>query len=138
MFNEFKKFILRGNVIDLAVGVVIGSAFNGVVQALVKDIITPILPVNGADGFASATFAIGKNHVFHYGDFINVLVSFLVIAFVVFFFVVQPINKLSELAMRTKETPEPTTRKCPYCFGVIPRKASRCQFCTSKVEPKTS
>lgn len=134
MFNEFKKFILRGSVVDLAVGVVIGSAFNSVIQAFVKDIITPILPGKKGSDFASATFSLGKNHIFHYGDFINTFVSFLIIAAVVFFIVVQPINKLSEFAFKSKKTEEPTSKKCPYCLGKIPKDATRCQFCTSKLE----
>lgn len=134
MFNEFKKFILRGNVVDLAVGVVIGSAFNNVIQAFVKDLITPILPGGKGSDFAGATFSIGKHHVFHYGDFINVVVSFLIIAVVVFFVVVQPINKLTEFAFRSKKTEDPTTKKCKYCLAKIPKDATRCQFCTSKLE----
>jgi len=136
MFNEFKKFILRGNVVDLAVGVVIGSAFNGVIQSFVKNIITPVLPGKQGSDFANATFSLGKNHVFHYGDFLNTLISFLVIAAVVFFIVVQPINKLSEIAFRSKKTDESSTKKCPYCIGKIPVDATRCQFCTSKLDAK--
>lgn len=134
MLNEFKKFILRGNVIDLAVGVVIGSAFNGVVQSLVKDMITPVISaIGGSSHFADAKFSV-HNSQFLYGDFINTLISFLVIAAVVFFFVVQPINKLSEFAFRSKNTEDPSTKKCPYCLGKIPKDATRCQFCTSKLE----
>ncbi len=138
MLGEFKKFILRGNVVDLAVGVVIGSAFNGVVQALVKDMITPVISaIGGSHRFADAQFTIHHSQ-FLYGDLINAIVSFLVIAAAVFFFVVQPINKLSEFAARNKETPEPTTKKCPFCLGKIPKAATRCQFCTSKLDTKAA
>lgn len=134
MLNEFKKFILRGNVVDLAVGVVIGAAFNGVIQALVKDLITPIIAaIGGTKHFADASFTV-HNSVFLYGDFINTIISFLVVAAAVFFFVVQPINKLTELANRSKGTSEPTTKKCKFCFSEIPKQASRCKFCTSKLE----
>lgn len=131
MLNEFKKFILRGNVVDLAVGVIIGAAFNGVVQSLVS-MITQLLPSHGGK-FATAHFhIIGKDIV--YGEFINSLTSFLLVAAVVFFLVVQPINKLSELSMRSKDTPEPTTKKCPQCLSEIPKDATRCKYCTSKLE----
>ncbi|HET9721771.1 MAG TPA: large conductance mechanosensitive channel protein MscL [Candidatus Saccharimonadales bacterium] len=138
MFKEFRKFILRGNVVDLAVGIVIGAAFNGVVQAFVKDIITPILPTGHGKDFANASFAIGQNHVFHYGDFVNTLISFLIIAAAVFFLVVQPINKLNELSQRRKTTDEPASKKCPFCFSEINKKATRCAFCTAKLEAEES
>jgi large conductance mechanosensitive channel len=133
MFKEFRKFILRGNVVDLAVGVVIGAAFNSVVQALVKDMITPILSaIGGTKHFESSSFTI-HNSQFLYGDFINTLISFVLVAAAVFFFVVQPINKLTELAMRNKDTDEPTTKKCEFCLSEIPKDATRCKFCTSKL-----
>lgn len=138
MLNEFKKFILRGNVVDLAVGVVIGAAFNSVIQALVKDLITPVIAaIGGTKHFADASFTI-HNSVFLYGDFINTLISFLIVAVAVFFAVVQPINKLSELANRAKGTVEPTTKKCPFCLSVIPKQATRCPDCTSRLEDQKS
>jgi large conductance mechanosensitive channel len=135
MLKEFRKFILRGNVVDLAVGVIIGAAFNGVVQSLVS-MITQLLP--SRDGkFASAHFFIhGKQIV--YGEFINSVISFVIIAAVVFFLVVQPINKLTEMTRSTKDTEEASTKKCPYCLNVVPTKATRCGFCTSKLEIKTA
>ena len=134
MFKEFRKFVLRGSVVDLAVGVVIGAAFNGVIQALVKDMITPLIAaIGGTKHFESSSFTI-HNSQFLYGDFINALISFIIVAAVVFFFVVQPINKLTELAMRNKGTDEPTTKKCPFCLSEIPKDATRCKFCTSKLE----
>jgi large conductance mechanosensitive channel len=136
MFKEFKKFILRGNVVDLAVGVVIGAAFNSVVQAMVRDLITPIISALGGSGhFENAHFTI-RGSQFLYGDFLNSLISFLIVAAVVFFFVVQPINKLTEFAMRKKDTEEAETKKCEFCLNVIPVKATRCGFCTSRLESK--
>lgn len=134
MFKEFRKFILRGNVVDLAVGVIIGAAFNGVVQALVS-MITQLLPAKNGSKFANAHFFLfGKDVV--YGPFVNALISFILVAAVVFFFVVQPINKLTELAARRKDTEESTTKKCPYCLSEINKKATRCPSCTSKLEPQ--
>lgn len=134
MFNEFKKFVLRGNVVDLAVGVAIGSAFTGVVNALVKDFITPLVTlVYGGTKFSAASFHVGKSE-FLYGDFINTVVSFLIVATVVFFLVVQPINKLTEIAQGGKTTAAPTTKKCPYCYSEIPAKATRCGHCTSQLK----
>ena len=129
--SEFKKFILRGNVVDLAVAVVIGGAFNTVVQALVKDFITPlILAFTGGNSKVAGTFVF-NGQTFDYGDFINVVISFIVISAVIFFFVVQPINKLSELTTRKKNTDDPSTKKCPECLSEIPADARRCKFCTA-------
>ena len=134
MFSEFRKFILRGNVVDLAVGVVIGAAFKGVVQSLVKEMITPIISAfGGGSRFEDASFTVHHSQ-FLYGDFLNTLISFLIIAIVVFFLVVQPINRLTALAMRSKIPDEPTTKKCDYCLSVIPKGATRCPNCTSKLE----
>jgi large conductance mechanosensitive channel len=133
MFKEFRKFILRGNVVDLAVGVIIGAAFNGVVQSLVS-MVTQLLPSSGGKFANSHFFIFGKDIV--YGSFVTALISFLLVAIVVFFLVVQPINKLTEVTMRNKDTEEPTTKKCPYCLSVIPKEATRCKFCTSKLEAK--
>jgi large conductance mechanosensitive channel len=135
ILREFQAFVLRGNVVDLAIAVVIGVAFNGVVQALVKDLVTPLIAAIGAKpDFANLTF--GVNHsVFRYGDFIDVLLSFLIIAAVVFFFVVLPMNRLDRLAQRGRPAPAPTTRECPECLSKIPLRARRCAFCTAQVEP---
>lgn len=132
MFKEFKKFILRGNVIDLAVGVVIGAAFNSVVQAMVKDLITPIISAfGGTKRFANASFTIHGSQ-FLYGDFLNALISFLIVAAAVFFFVVQPINKLSDL--RGSKDQESETKICDYCLSVVPTKAKKCKFCTADLK----
>lgn len=134
MLSEFKKFILRGNVVDLAVAVVIGAAFNNVVQSLVKDIITPLLAaVGGQPNFSSMYFTIHGSR-FGYGEFLNSIVSFLILGAVVFFFVVTPLNELTELTKRSKKTEDPTTKKCPYCLSEINIKATRCAHCTAKLE----
>lgn len=140
MFQDFKKFILRGNVVDLAVAVVIGAAFNSVIQGLVKDFVTPLITgITGGKGTTIkgiANFKIGTSHYFalNWGDFLSLALSFLIIAAVVFFFVVQPINKMTSLATRNKTTPEPTTRKCPECLSEVPKKATRCAFCRIKLQ----
>jgi large conductance mechanosensitive channel len=132
--NDFKAFILRGNVVDLAVGIVIGAAFGAVVAAFVKDLITPfIAALGGKPDFSSLGFTINHSR-FLVGDFINAIVSFLIIAAVVFFFVVRPVNALMNL--RKTETPVVAkTRECPYCVSSIPIAATRCAFCTQEVPP---
>jgi large conductance mechanosensitive channel len=135
ILGEFRTFLLRGNVIDLAVGVVIGVAFTGVVQALVKDLITPLIAAIGAKpDFASLSFTL-NNSLFRYGDFLNALLSFVIIAAVVFFLVVLPVNHLVALSQRGKQPPPITTRECPECLSKIPMKARRCAFCTAEVTP---
>ena len=133
MLKDFKKFILRGNVVDLAVAVVIGAAFTGVVQAVVKDLVTPLIAaIGGQPDFSRLYFTI-NNSRFMYGDLINQLISFLMVATVVFFFVVQPINKLVTYSKRNKDAEESNEKKCKYCLSEIPKEASRCKFCTSKL-----
>lgn len=133
MLKEFKKFIMRGNVIDLAVAVVVGTAFNAVIQGVVKDLLTPLIAsIGGQKNFALLTFKL-HGSTFLYGDVINLLISFLLIAAVVFFFVVQPINKLQARANRNKTPEEPTEKKCPECLSTIPKAATRCAFCTAKL-----
>ncbi|HEY8811343.1 MAG TPA: large conductance mechanosensitive channel protein MscL [Candidatus Dormibacteraeota bacterium] len=131
MFRDFKQFLLRGNVVDLAVGIVIGGAFGAVVAALVKDFITPLI---------GAIFGTSKNGLnvqvgtatFLVGDFLDALLSFLLIAVVVFFLVVKPVNYLITVSRR-EDPPDPTTRKCPECLSEIPVDAKRCAFCTSEL-----
>ena len=136
MFKEFRKFVLRGNVVDLAVGIVIGAAFTSVVNSMVSNLINPLIAlVYGGHKFDTAHFVVRGNS-FTYGAVISALISFVLVAAVVFFFVVQPINKLNELASKSKETEEPTTKKCKYCLSVVPVDATRCKFCTSKLEAK--
>lgn len=136
MLKDFKQFILRGNVVDLAVGVIIGAAFGTVVNSLVKDVLTPLISALAHVPKFDKLHATVNSVPITYGNFINAFVSFMIVAFVVFFFVVQPINKLTAIAARKKETPEPTTRKCPECFSVIDKKASRCAFCSTKITPE--
>lgn len=127
--KDFQTFILRGNVVDLAVGVVIGAAFTGVVTAFTKDIITPIIGIPGKLSLGEYAFSINGSK-FLIGDFLNTLISFALTALVVFFLVVRPVNWL--VARRKTDTPaEETTRECPHCLSKIPVKATRCAFCTS-------
>jgi large conductance mechanosensitive channel len=138
MLNEFRKFILRGNVVDLAVAVVVGSAFNSVVQGIVKDLITPLIAaIGGKPNFSNLSFEL-HGSIFMYGNVLNLIISFLIIALVVFFMVVQPLNKLQSVANRSKTPEEPTDRKCPECLSSIPKAAKRCAFCTAKVAPVKS
>ncbi|MEP7214795.1 MAG: large conductance mechanosensitive channel protein MscL [Anaerolineaceae bacterium] len=132
MLRDFKTFLLRGNVVDLAVAVIVGAALLGVVQALVKDIFTPLIAaVVGKPDFSALSFTINSSE-FLYGDFLNAIISFVIVALVVFFFIVTPVNAL--IARSRKEPPaDPTTRKCPECLSEIPLAAKRCMFCTSVV-----
>ena len=135
MLNEFKKFILRGNVVDLAVAVVVGAAFNSVVQGIVKDLITPLIAaIGGKPDFSNLSFKL-HGSVFMYGDVLNLIISFIIIAAVVFFLIVQPINKLKGMASTSKTPEEPTDRKCPECLSTIPKAATRCAFCTARITP---
>jgi large conductance mechanosensitive channel len=129
ILNDFKRFILRGNAVDLAVAVVVGAAFVAVVTAMVEDLITPLIAaIGGKTDFSALDFSINSS-TFRYGDFINKVLSFVVIATVVFFFVVTPVNTVIALARR--ESPvDPTTQKCPECLSEIPIDARRCAFCT--------
>lgn len=134
MLQDFKKFILRGNMVELAVAVVIGAAFGAIVTALVKDLITPLIAaIGGQPDFSSLVFKINGSK-FLYGDFINAVISFLIIAAVVFFLVIQPLNKMTAIANRSKKPEDPSEKKCPECLSTIPVKATRCAFCTSKVK----
>ena len=132
MLKEFKQFLLRGNVVDLAVGVVVGAAFGSIVTALVSDIITPfIAAIAKVPDFSGLYFTINESK-FMYGHFINALVSFLLVAGSIFFFVVKPMNLL--VARSRKEPPaDPTTKKCTECLSEIPLNAKRCSHCTQVV-----
>ncbi len=133
MFKGFKQFILRGNVVDLAVGVVVGAAFGTVVSALVKDILTPfIAAIAKIPDFSHLSFTI-RGSEFMYGDFINALIAFLLVAVTVYFFVVLPMNTLL-MKMKGKEKPvDPTTKKCSECLSEIDINAKRCAHCTQLV-----
>ena len=126
---DFKKFLLRGNVVDLAVAVVIGTAFTAVIKALVADIITPIIAaIFGKPNFGALTFTINGSQ-FAYGDFLNNLITFATVAAAVFFLVVAPITAL--MARRAKEDPD--TKECPECTSEIPVGAKRCPLCTTQL-----
>jgi large conductance mechanosensitive channel len=129
--NEFKDFIMKGDVIDLAVAVIIGLAFNAVVTAFVTDIIMPLIGIPGRVDFASLTYTINSS-VFSVGLFINAVINFITIALVVFFFIIKPISKIKERTSK-KAPVSPTTKQCPECLSTIPIGAKRCAFCTSKV-----
>ena len=164
MFKEFKEFALKGNIVDLAIGIIIGGAFQSIVNSLVKDLIMPIINIfTGSMDFSSLVLKIGNSSI-HYGSFITAVVNFLIIAFSLFLFVkyVNKVNKklekakeqeakrfenmknksklLQKLSKKTKgktepeKVPEPTTKICPYCLSEINVKASRCPHCTSKLE----
>ena len=134
--QDFESFLLRGNVVDLAVGVVIGVAFNNVVTALVKDLITPLIAALGAQpDFGGMSFTVNGSR-FRYGDFVDSLISFLMIAIVVFFLVVKPMNRLVSLSERFRKPSVPTTRECTECLSKIPLQARRCAYCASPQVPE--
>jgi len=138
MLSGFKQFILRGNVIDMAVGVVVGAAFGGVVTALTKDLLTPLIAaVVGKPDFSAISFTIGST-VFPVGDFINAVVSFLLIAAAIYFFVVTPVNALVSRMRKAPAPADPTTKKCPECLSEIPIDAKRCAFCAQPVMSKAA
>jgi large conductance mechanosensitive channel len=127
----FKQFLMRGNVIDLAVAVVMGAAFGAVVTALVKDLITPLIAaIVGKPDFSGIKFTINSSQ-FGIGDFINALVSFLLISAAVYFFIVLPMNTLMARLKRGEKPADPTTKNCPECLSEVPIAARRCKFCTS-------
>ena len=129
LLNDFKTFLFRGNVVDLAVAVVIGTAFTAVVKALVADILTPVIAaIFGSPNFGDLKFTINGSQ-FAYGDFLNNLVAFLLIAAAIFFLVVTPINWL--MSRRAQE--DPATKQCPECDTAIPVKARRCPQCTTRL-----
>jgi large conductance mechanosensitive channel len=132
LLNDFKQFVLRGNVVDMAVALVMALAVFAVVVALIEDLITPLIAaIVGEPDFSALTFEINES-TFRYGDFINAVIAFISIAAAVFFFIVVPMNAL--IARSRKEAPaDPTTRKCPECLSEIPLDARRCAFCTSEV-----
>jgi large conductance mechanosensitive channel len=131
MLKGFRDFLMRGNVVDLAVAVVIGGAFGAVVSALVKDLITPLIAaIFGKPDFSAIVFAVNGSK-FPVGDFLNALVAFLMVATAIYFFVVTPVNALMARVKRGEVPPDPTTKKCPECLSEIPIAARRCAFCTS-------
>ena len=132
MLNDFKAFLLRGNVIDLAVAIVIGVAFTAVITAFVEDLVTPLIAALGGEpDFSALDFTINGS-TFRYGDFINKVLAFLIIAAVIFFLVIQPVNYLMQRAKK-EPPPDPTLKKCPECLSDIPVDARRCAFCTTEL-----
>jgi large conductance mechanosensitive channel len=130
MLKGFRQFLLRGNVLDLAVAVVIGGAFGAVVTALVKDLITPLIAaIVGKPDFSAIQFEINGSR-FLIGDFVNAVISFVMIGAAVYFFVVVPVNALMARLRRGEAPPDPTTKKCPECLSEVPIAARRCAFCT--------
>ena len=135
MIKDFKKFILRGNVVDLAVAVVVGAAFNSIIQSFVKDLITPLVAaIDGKPNFADLYITLHHSRLM-YGDFVNAVLSFIIIATTVFFFVVQPLNKLMSRLNPKDEVEGPSERQCPECLSPVPSRATRCKFCTTKLTP---
>lgn len=131
MLKGFKQFVMRGNVIDLAVAVVIGGAFGKIVAALVADLLNPLIAaVAGKPDFSAIHFNVNGS-LFKLGDFLNEVVSFLLIAAAIYFFVVAPVNALNERRNRGQAPPDPTTKKCPECLTEVPIAARRCSACTS-------
>jgi large conductance mechanosensitive channel len=130
MVKDFKAFILRGNVVDLAVGVVMGAAFAAIVTSLVKDILTPLLGLANVPDFSHAIITVGKASI-RYGMFLNAIIAFVLIAAGVFFLVVRPVNHL----MGAGKDAEPSAHECPHCLSSIPVNATVCAFCTREVEP---
>ncbi|MBV9487618.1 MAG: large conductance mechanosensitive channel protein MscL [Frankiaceae bacterium] len=130
----FKKFLLRGNVVDLAVAVIIGAAFSGLVQAFTSDLLTPIIAaIGGKPDFAGLHFTI-HHSIFLYGHFLNAVISFVILAAVVYFFVVLPINSLLDRFKPAPDEPTPV-HDCPHCLSSIPQAATACAFCTRDVTP---
>ncbi len=129
-FAEFKKFILRGNVIDLAVGVIIGAAFQSIVTSLVDDIISPLIGLVANTDLSAMVATVGDVEI-RWGAFITAIINFIIMAFVIFL-IVKAINKAAELGKK-KEEEAPTTKKCPYCKSEIPIEATRCPHCTSEL-----
>jgi len=134
MFKGFREFVLRGNVLDLAVAVVMGGAFGAVVTAMVKDIITPFIgAIAGKPDFSAIAFQMNGSK-FLIGDLINQIFSFFLIAIAVYFFIVLPVNTLVARIRRGEASPDPTTKKCPECLSEVAIAARRCAFCTSSLE----
>ncbi|HEY8445824.1 MAG TPA: large conductance mechanosensitive channel protein MscL [Thermomicrobiales bacterium] len=138
MLREFRQFLLRGNVIDLAVAVVIGAAFGAVVTSLVEDIITPLISaIISAPNFSNLDFTINEA-VFTYGNFLNAIINFVLVAAAIFFFVVKPVNAVMSRMRRGEAPPDPTTRECPECLSMVPIAARRCMYCAQPLPPLES
>lgn len=133
MLKGFREFLFRGNVVDLAVAVVIGGAFGGVVTALVKSLLTPLIAaIVGKPDFSALTFTV-NNSKFLYGEFINAVIAFLLVGAAIYFFVIVPMNAVMSRMKKPAAPAEPTTRHCPECLSEIPLAARRCAHCTAVV-----
>jgi large conductance mechanosensitive channel len=133
IFTGFRNFIMRGNVVDLAVAVVIGAAFGAVVTAFIKDLLMPLVgAIFGTHNFSADAFVLNHSHFF-YGDFVDALIAFVSIAAAIYFFVVAPLNALAARRAAGQVPADADTRPCPECLSEIPKAASRCAFCTSEV-----
>lgn len=133
-FAEFKEFIMRGNVLDLAVGVIIGAAFQSIVTSLTDDIISPILGIFGGMDFSDMAFKINGATI-AYGKFITAIINFLIMAFIIFL-IVKLVNKVMSIGKKPEAEKLPTTKKCPYCFSEIDINATKCPHCTSDIPEK--
>ena len=136
--SEFKKFILRGNVLDMAVGVIIGGAFTAIVTSLNQDILTPLLGLIGGTDFSHLTVSLGEGEtapVLTYGNFITAVLNFIITAFVIFV-LIKMINSITQKFSQKEEPAAPTTKTCPYCKSSIDIEATRCPHCTSVLEEK--
>jgi large conductance mechanosensitive channel len=133
MLKGFKQFILRGNVVDLAVAVVIGAAFGAVITSFVENVLTPLIAaIIGKPDFSALAYTLNGS-VIKYGAFLNVLISFLLIAAAIYFFIIAPMNAYSARARRGEAPPDPTSKKCPECMSDIPIAAKKCAFCTTQL-----
>jgi large conductance mechanosensitive channel len=132
MLKDFKAFILRGNVVDLAIGVVIGAAFGTVVTSFVENLLTPLIAIPGTADFSALHFTISDSNFF-YGRFLNDLISFLLVAAAVFFFVVKPVNALMN-RRKTEPDVESVTKECDFCLSSVPARAIVCAFCTREID----
>jgi large conductance mechanosensitive channel len=130
MIREFRDFVLRGNVIDLAVGIVIGAAFTAIVNSLVADLLTPLIGILFSADFSELAVTL-RDSTITYGNFMNALISFLLVAAALFFFVVKPMNALAARRAAAEPAEEPSTKVCPQCASAIPVAARRCPMCTS-------
>ena len=130
--KEFKEFVSRGNVMDMAVGIIIGSAFSAIVTSLVEDIINPILGIFGGMNFDKLSITLAGDATLNYGKFISAIINFLIMALIIFF-IMKAMNKASSVMKKDEEEAAPTTKKCPYCKSEIPIEATRCPHCTSEI-----
>lgn len=133
--KEFRNYLMQGNIVDLAVAVVIGVAFGAVVTSLTDDIIMPIIGIfGGAPDFSANTFTINGSE-FRWGNFVTTLISFIIVAAVIFFLVIKPMTMMMERVKRGEGTPDPSTRSCPECLGEVPIAARRCMYCAQPLQP---